>query len=305
MKTVCITGAFGFIGRHVARLYAAKGWQVTGIGHGSWGRAEWQQWGVADWHSADISLESMLTYAGRPDVIIHCAGSGSVAFSMDHPLQDFQRTVSTTAAVLEFIRMQSPGTCLVYPSSAGVYGIAEHLPIEVSAPLRPISPYGVHKKMGEELCRAFAGHFKIPVAIVRLFSIYGNTLRKQLLWDACVKLRNGETGFFGSGRERRDWLHIEDAATLLFEAGNHASPGCPVVNGGTGIGTGTREILTELFSCHGRSDSPEFTGSTRPGDPVDYIADLAETRQWNWRPTKTWRQGVREYVEWYKRHEKN
>nr|WP_320012025.1 SDR family oxidoreductase [uncultured Desulfobulbus sp.] len=300
MKTICITGAFGFIGRHVARLYATKGWQVTGIGHGSWGRDEWRQWGITNWHLTDISLDSMLTYAGRPDIILHCAGSGSVTFSMDHPFQDFQRSVATTAAVLEFIRMQSPETRLIYPSSAGVYGLVAKQPIEVSTPLHPISPYGVHKKMCEELCKSYAKHFKIPVAIVRLFSVYGNTLRKQLLWDACIKLSDNETCFFGGGQEQRDWLHIDDAASLLYAAGNCASQQCPTVNGGTGIGTSTKEILSEIFASFGRADLPQFTGAPRPGDPVDYIADLTETRKWDWRPSKEWRQKVREYVEWYK-----
>jgi UDP-glucose 4-epimerase len=300
MKTVCIAGAFGFIGRHTARLFATKGWHVTGIGHGSWDRAGWQQWGLSDWHLTDVTLDSMLTYAGRPDVIIHCAGSGSVGFSMGHPFQDFYRTVSTTAAVLEFIRMQSPATRLVYPSSAGVYGVAEKLPIQESAPLQPISLYGVHKKMAEDLCRSYAKHFDVSVAIVRLFSIYGCTLRKQLLWDACTKLSNMENNFFGSGMERRDWLHIDDAAFLLFEAGINASHDCPTVNGGSGLGISTREILAELFLCFGWSTPPLFSGTTRLGDPVDYIADISKARQWNWCPSKTWQEGVREYVEWYK-----
>ena len=298
MKTICITGAFGFIGRHAAKFYAAKGWHVNGIGHGSWDRAEWQQWGLTDWHLADISLDSMLTYAGRPDVILHCAGSGSVKFSMNHPFQDFQRTVSTTAAVLEFIRLQSPDTRMVYPSSAAVYGVVEKLPIDILAPLQPISPYGVNKKMAEDLCQAYTKHFGVSAAIIRLFSIYGNTLRKQLLWDACAKLIRNENIFFGSGLERRDWLHIDDAAALLFNASEKSSPDCPTVNGGTGKGTSSREILTELFSCFGRSDTPEFNGATRPGDPVDYIADISRT--WNWKPIKNLQEGIREYVEWYK-----
>lgn len=300
MKTVCITGAFGFIGRHAARLYATKGWHVTGIGHGSWDRAEWRQWGIANWHLADITLNTMLTYAGRPDVIIHCAGSGSVGFSIDHPFQDFQRTVSTTAAVLEFIRMQSPETRLVYPSSAGVYGVAEKLPIEESAPLQPISPYGVNKKMAEALCLSYAKHFGVAAAVVRLFSVYGNTLRKQLLWDTCLKLDNQENTFFGSGLEKRDWLHIDDAATLLFEAGNNASADCPVINGGTGKGVTVSKIVAKIFRCYKSSQSPEFTGITRAGDPVDYIADISKAGQWGWKPLKTWQEGIKDYVEWYK-----
>jgi UDP-glucose 4-epimerase len=242
----------------------------------------------------------MFTYAGRPDVIIHCAGSGSVGFSMDHPFQDFQRTVSTTAAVLEFVRLQSPDSALVYPSSAGVYGIAEKLPINESALLQPISPYGLHKKMAENLCLSYGKHYKIAASVIRLFSIYGNTLRKQLLWDACRKLIHNENSFFGSGQERRDWLHIEDTATLLFAAGQNASPDCPIVNGGSGTGISTREILTELFTYFGSSELPQFTSSNRPGDPVDYIADISRVGQWNWRPLKKWKEGIREYVDWYK-----
>lgn len=300
MKTVCVTGASGFIGRHTSRLYASKGWHVTGIGHGMWDRFEWQHWGISDWHLADINLDSMLTCAGRPDVIIHCAGSGSVGSSMANPFQEFQRTVTTTAAVLEFIRIHSPHTSFVFPSSAGVYGIAKKLPISESAPLQPISIYGVHKKMAEDMCRSYASNLNISVAIVRLFSIFGDTLRKQLLWDACTKLSNNESGFFGSGKERRDWLHIDDAATLLLVAADNASPGSPIVNGGSGVGVTTEAVLTELFSCYGSQDSPRFSGASRPGDPVDYIADISRAGRWGWQPSINWQEGIRKYVEWYK-----
>jgi len=300
MKTVCITGAYGFIGRHVARLYASKGWHVVGIGHGSWSREGWQIWGISDWHLSDITLDSMLTYAGRPDLIVHCAGSGSVSFSMDHPLQDFQRTVDTIVAVLEFVRLYTHSTKLVYPSSAGVYGVADQIPIKESDALRPISPYGIHKKMAEDLCLSYAKHFGIAAAVVRLFSVYGNTLRKQLLWDTCLKLDNQENTFFGSGLEKRDWLHINDAATLLFDAGNNASADCPVINGGTGKGVTVSEIVAEIFRCYKSLQSPEFTGTTRPGDPVDYVADISKARLWGWKPLKTWQEGIKNYVEWYK-----
>src|SRR5262245_56131981 len=99
-KNVLVTGSHGFIGRHVARLYAAAGCTVTGIGHGTWNVDEFSQFGLTFWHMADITVDALVTYAGRPDIIIHCAGSGSVAFSMEHPHQDFMRTVATTAEIL-------------------------------------------------------------------------------------------------------------------------------------------------------------------------------------------------------------
>jgi nucleoside-diphosphate-sugar epimerase len=75
---------------------------VSGIGHGAWGQEDWKKWGLSDWRTADFNLKNLITYGGEPDVIIHCAGIGSVPFSMSHPVQDFQITVQTTMDVLEF-----------------------------------------------------------------------------------------------------------------------------------------------------------------------------------------------------------
>ena len=54
MPEVLITGAYGFLGRHTSRRFAAEGWAVTGIGHGSWSQDEWKSWGMREWHTCDI-----------------------------------------------------------------------------------------------------------------------------------------------------------------------------------------------------------------------------------------------------------
>ncbi len=297
--TVLITGAYGFIGRHIARLYGEKGWKVLAMGHGGWSRKEWNDWNIAEWHTCDITIESLLTYAGEPDVIVHCAGGGSVGFSVSHPFQDYQRTVETAAHVLEFVRLHAPRAVVVYPSSAGVYGAAARLPISEDSPRNPLSPYGVHKKMAEDLIGSYSRHFGVPSAVVRLFSVYGKGLRKQLLWDACTKLASNETMFFGTGDETRDLLHIRDAAELLFTAGEHASHESPIVNGGSGTGTMIRDIVTEIFSCFKRTDQPIFTDNTRPGDPEHYAANITKAISWGWKPTIDRLSGIKEYVQWF------
>lgn len=299
-RTALVTGAYGFLGRHVARQLARDSWRVIGLGHGSWMCEEWQAWGIAEWHCADIALETLITYASEPDVIVHCAGSGSVGFSMTHPYQDFQRTVATALAVLEYARLYAPRVRIAYPSSAGVYGAVQKLPIAETYPLMPGSPYGVHKRIVEELCASYAKHFGICVALVRLFSVYGAGLRKQLLWDASRKVMGGENGFFGTGDEIRDWLHVEDAACLLITAAGHASTECPNVNGGSGIGVTVREMLTELFACFGHADPPVFSGAARSGDPSGYAADISLAKRWGWQPKVGRHEGLREYAEWIK-----
>jgi UDP-glucose 4-epimerase len=299
-ETAVITGAYGFIGRSVARLYGEKGWKVVGMGHGVWPRAEWSEWKISEWHTCDITIDSLLSYGGEPDVIVHCAGSGSVGFSLSHPFQDYERTVNTTAHVLEFARLHAPGARIVYPSSAGVYGMTAKLPINEESVLRPVSPYGMHKKMAEELCSSYGRHFGVASAVVRLFSVYGKELRKQLLWDSCSKLSRNETTFFGTGRETRDLLHIRDAAELLFLAGEHASRESPVVNGGSGTRTMIRDIVTEIFSCFQRNDHPVFTGTTREGDPEHYEADIARALSWGWKTKIERAAGINEYVTWFR-----
>lgn len=301
VKTALVTGAYGFIGRHAARQLAYDGWRVIGLGHGSWSRPDWQCWGIAEWHFADVTLENLITYGQTPELIIHCAGSGSVGFSLVNPYQDFQRTVATTLAVMEYARIFTPEAKIAYPSSAGVYGIVQKLPITESDALSPVSPYGIHKCLAESICKSYASNFGVSVAVVRLFSVYGVGLRKQLLWDASQKIINGVNGYSGTGQEIRDWLHVEDAASLLITAAEHASATCPTVNGGSGVGISVQEVVTRLFALFGCDDVPNFSGIARKGDPPGYVADVSMIKQWGWNEKMNCRDGFREYVDWVKR----
>jgi len=185
-----------------------------------------------------------------------------------------------------------------------VYGRAAQVPISELAPVQPISPYGVHKRLAELLCAMYAQDFAVRTSIVRLFSVYGSGLRKQLLWDACNRIRRGDVSFFGTGEERRDWLHVTDAAALLCDAGLHATPVCPVVNGGTGTGATVREIVTQLFASLDSRDLPTFSGVQREGDPPVYVADTQRALGWGWRPHMPWQEGVRQYAQWFRSAQK-
>jgi UDP-glucose 4-epimerase len=299
-KRALVTGGYGFLGRYTARALAVAGFEVTAIGHGSWGRNEWRNWGITDWHLADVTLDTLVTYGRESDLVFHCAGSGSVPFSMTHPAQDFERSVTTTLAVLEYVRLYATGTRVVFPSSASVYGLAERMPISVQDRLAPISPYGVHKRIGEDLCRLYGKHFGVACAIVRLFSVYGVGLRKQLLWDACGKILNGDATFAGTGRETRDFIHVEDAAELLIHAARKASVDCPTANGGSGTRVSIAEIANEIALQFGRKEGVVFSGIVRQGDPLHYQADITEALAWGWIPKRCWRDEVRAYARWYR-----
>jgi UDP-glucose 4-epimerase len=278
MKTALVTGGAGFIGSAVARALRARGIDVT----------------IAGTSSQRDPLDPQTLPS--VDAIIHCAGGSSVAASIQDPAADFAKTVPPVRALLE--RLCERPARLVLVSSAAVYGNTEHVPIPETAALAPVSPYGEHKQQCEQLCIDY-GRRGVASTIVRLFSVYGPGLKKQLLWDACRKLEAGNAVFGGTGEEQRDWLHVDDAASLLVVAAERASSEVTIVNGGSGDGTRVRDVV-EMISRELGAGAPTFSGGVRPGDPPRYIADITRARAFGWQPTVDLARGIREYVAWFR-----
>ena len=297
-RIALVTGARGFLGRHVARLLADRGYTVHGVGHGRWKSGEGSQWGLASWREGEVAIGNLLDLVA-PELVVHCAGGASVAFSVEHPLLDFQRSVDSTAAVLEYARLRAPGAAVVLLSSGSLYGSHEQGAVPESAPLSPRSPYAAHKRLAEELCGAYGRFFGLRSVVVRLFSVYGPGLRKQLLWDACTRLARGDATFAGTGGETRDWLHVEDAARLIVQAASQASSSSPVVNGGSGVGATVGEVAAALASALGFKGPLTFTQAERPGDPFRFVADNRLALSWGWSPQITWREGIAAYAAWF------
>lgn len=306
MTTVWITGGKGFIGRNLARLVSAHGIQVCGIGHGLWPAEEAGKWGYTHWCNGEIeaiNLSQLAKASGLPDIVYHLAGGSSVGPSFQYPREDFCRSVESTSRLLEWWRLNAPDARIVSASSAAIYGAASTGPIPEDSAISPYSPYGSHKAMMESLCRAYAENFGLRVAVVRMFSVYGAGLEKQLIWDLCGKLavaRNSPVGLGGTGHEVRDWLHVSDAASLLWLARTQCDGSCPAFNGGTGIATSIRQLAGMACEVWGGGAVVEFSGITRAGDPPCLVADCKKVIQLGFKPEIMLAEGIRETIGWYK-----
>ncbi len=284
-RTVLVTGCNGFIGRHVARHYASLGSRVVGIGRGN--GSELAACGVSQWHGGDISRTALSSLGERPDIVIHCAGGSSVGSSFSDPENDVRRNVGAAEAVLEFASDIPTPPSIVMLSSAAVYGAVNTLPIVEDTGLQPISPYGEGKVGIEKLSGRFAAQ-GIPIAVVRFFSVYGPGLRKQLFWDACKKFAQQDSEFNGTGEERRDWIHVDDAVRLIAAAATHASSAMPIVNGGSGASLTLRDALGRLRTAWSDAVPPlRFTGIARVGDPPGYEADITKAAALGWNPARS------------------
>jgi UDP-glucose 4-epimerase len=303
---IWITGTRGFIGRHLAAWLSHKGHTVSGIGHGRWPQPEAAAWGVHRWLNAGIhpsNLQHLMREAGPPDYIFHLAGGSSVGAAIASPYEDFARTVQTTAELLDWLRLEAPKARLIAISSAAIYGAGHSGPIRENQAHAPFSPYGYHKLMMEQLCQSYAVSFGVPTVVVRLFSVYGTLLKKQLLWDICTSLTSGrrhlELG--GTGDELRDWTDIRDVVRLLESAMSFPfdSGTVSIVNAGSGIATSVSSIAAMVLEVWPRPVDVTFSGKSRPGDPTSLVADdrILQRSGFAWNiPVKS---GVRDYVSWY------
>ena len=307
MSNILITGAHGFIGKYLARWFARQGHQVAGLGHGIWPNEEAASWGVTRWLNGDIqsgNLRLLQQAGGTPDVVYHLAGGSSVGVAIANPREDFFRTVATTAELLEWMRIDAPQAQLVAVSSAAVYGSGHDGSITEDAPLTPFSPYGHHKRIMEELCLSYAASYGLRVSIARLFSVYGAELKKQLLWDMCVRLAAGRQPLVlgGSGNELRDWTDVRDVVRALDLLSAQASAEVVTINVGTGTGCSVQQIASSIVRHWPLPDAGEvlhFSGQSRPGDPFSLVANATRLNKLGFVWEVPVEDGLAAYVRWF------
>lgn len=298
-KTVVLTGAGGFLAGHFAGSFAAGGWRTVGVGrsdpHGQARRFD-------AFHLNDLSdPERMISMFDRdnPDVVVHLAAPSSVPLSVQHPLADFRGHAAPTANLLEAIRLSGRRPRIVIVSSAAVYGNPQQLPVPETAPLRPISPYGFHKLHQELLADEYATVHGLHCVKVRIFSTYGENLRRLAVWEITRRALSGDVSVYGSGDETRDYLYAGDAAEAVVRIAERAEFGREAINIGSGQSVSIRELVAEIFRLAGVLSPPRFTGEQLPGAPMRWQAGITRLRALGWTPPE-WSRGLARTIEWIK-----
>jgi dTDP-glucose 4,6-dehydratase/UDP-glucose 4-epimerase len=206
---ILIIGSCGFIGSHLYDFFENN--------HFTWGvdllKSTQNNFSLI---TSNLDGLDKLFTTYRFDVCINASGNGSVPISMENPFLDFERNTHTVAKILELIRTLSPYCKYINLSTAGVYGNPSKLPVSESDKLSPISPYGFHKYCSELLCEEYFKIFGIQSINLRLFSIYGERLCKQLFWDIFQKTKQStQVELFGTGYETRDFIYIRDLVNAI------------------------------------------------------------------------------------------
>ena len=148
---------------------------------------------------------------------------------------------------------------------------------------------------------------QLPLTHAQRTVVRFRAAKKQLLWDASVKLRTAKDGpvvFWGTGEETRDWISSEDAAELVVTV-SRSTHRFTVVNGASGQRVTVRQTLTLLKSALGVDVDFVFNGEVREGDPRFYHADVSQATALGWRPSITLVDGLGNYVKWLNVHQEH
>lgn len=304
MKRVLITGAGGFLGTHISMLLAQEGHHIAWIGR------------VHSHNSFLLNMPTVKAFEGvtlpdnslgrmiqefKPDTVVHCAGTASVPFSVKYPYEDFKYTVDVCASTLEILRRYAPGVQFILLSSASVYGNPKILPITETAVISPISPYAFHKQMMETLVQEYTQLHNIKGSVLRIFSAYGEFQQKQVVYDVFKKLTSegGKSiNFLGTGNESRDFIHGQDVAFAVLRIVAVAATG--VFNCGTGEQVYIKDLVETIHSICKSKREYQFSGDLRPGDPINWQADITKLKNTGFSPQLTLESGLEKYWKWFR-----
>ncbi|MBI1780629.1 MAG: NAD-dependent epimerase/dehydratase family protein [Sphingobacteriales bacterium] len=295
---ILIIGSEGFIGSHCVSYFLEKGATVTGVDLTATARAVGYKYIP---HTTGAGYNALFAQE-QFDVCINASGNGSVPVSISDPVFDFTANCSEPIALLEAIRINNPHCKLIHLSSAAVYGTPATLPVKENSALQPLSPYGWHKLLSEQLCREYVQLYGLPVAVVRPFSVYGPGLRKQLLWDIFQRTKQTDAiELWGTGNESRDFIFINDLVRAFESIFKQAPMIGEVYNLGTGIEISIRKMAGLFCNMLDKNITVLFNGKARPGDPANWCADISKLKELGFEHLTSIEEGLRETAKWIKR----
>jgi UDP-glucose 4-epimerase len=296
LKSAFVIGGAGFLGAGIARAFREAGCAVTSLDAVGSGNPH-ESGGIRTivMSLPDASFGSLLSDIA-PDVVIHCAGNASVPDSVDNPHDDFVSHVVLTEWLIHQCRKSAPRTRLMYLSSAAVYGQPEELPVHESAVIRPVSPYGHHKRMAEMLCEEASQLFGLQTVIARVFSAYGAGLRRQVVWESARQaVEDGRIQLHGTGEETRDFIHAQDVSRAILILAQSASPDGAIFNVASGIETSVK-FLAEAIAQECGECQVTFRGQRRACDPERWRADIGKLHSLGFSPSISLKDGIRDVL---------
>lgn len=301
-KRALVTGCAGFIGSHLTDTLLERGFEVTGIDC------------FTDYYPREFKEKNMLSALNHRnfefiegkiqdmdefpevDYVFHLAAQAGVRTSWGKSFEIYTRNnIDATQRLLEFYK-EVGLTKFIYASSSSVYGDAE-LPITENSLLKPVSPYGVTKLAGENLCYLYWKNYEIPVVSLRYFTVYGPRQRPDMAIHKFIKavMNEKEIHIYGDGNQTRDFTYVSDVVEANILAANSDIAG-EVFNIGGGSRISVNKVIGKLETIIKNKAKLKYLEQQK-GDVKDTLADISKAwKLLGWRPMTAIDEGLENYV---------
>lgn len=312
MARLVVTGGMGFIGSaFVRRRLAAKDDEVIVVDKLSYAgnpnnlkdhkddpRLTFVHGDICDRRLMDGVVKDA-------DAVVHFAAETHVDRSILDAGSFVVTDVVGTYSVLEACRKADVAR-LLHISTDEVYGEAGDAPCRESAPLMPKSPYAASKAGADRLAWSYHATYGLPVVISRCTNNYGPYQHVEKLLPLFVTnaLEDRPLPMYGTGRNSRDWIHVEDHCAALDALLAARGVEGEVFNLGAGQERDVRAIGDAILRLLGKSASLLHAVEDRPGHVLRHAVNWDKARsRLGWAPARTFEEGLRETVEWYRTNE--
>jgi len=302
-KNVLVTGGAGYIGSHVAKSLAAKGYMPVTYDNLINGHRWAVQWGPlieGDINDRRKLVDTLRRY--EISAVLHFAAFAYVGESMVSPERYFDNNVIGSLVLLN-AALEAGVRHIVFSSSCVTYGSPDRMPITEDTPQSPVNPYGESKLFIERALHWYSVAHPLSWVALRYFNAAGadpegvlgemhspETHLIPVVLDAVLGGKPldvyGDDYPTADGTCVRDYVHVTDLADAHVRALDYLQKGGASValNLGTGDGHSVREVIHAVQSVTGR-EVPHRIAQRRPGDPAILVADprVAE-KCLDWRP---------------------
>ncbi|MQY76143.1 MAG: NAD-dependent epimerase/dehydratase family protein [Spirochaeta sp.] len=297
---VLVTGGAGFIGSHVVEAYLGSGYEVIVVDNLSSGNLQ-NLPGDVKFYLLDIcspELEKIYEIE-KPDFVNHHAAQISVSLSTRNPILDSRINSQGLLNILENSVRYHIKKFIFISTGGAIYGEADVMPTAEDYPPQPLSPYGIHKYLGEHYLRFYAQQYGLSYTVLRYANVYGP--RQNPHGEAGVvaiffdQLLNDKTPTIYSYPEDqdgmvRDYVYVEDIARANLPATDKGTG--EVINIGTGIPTTTGSLYREISGTLKVNREPK-RGKPRAGDLRKSCLDITKAKRiLDWTPSMNLHEGI-------------
>ena len=281
-----VTGGAGFIGSNLVDRLIADGNDVMVIDDLSTGDINNVN-SKASFNQMDISIKTALDYMTMlmrgVDVVFHLAAFPRVEASIENPLLAHNINVNGTLNVLKSAKDAGVHR-VVFTSSSAVYGEAS-VPTDENHPTNPMSPYALHKLIGEQYCKLFSELYGLETICLRYSNAYGEGQPTEGAYCNVMgifqnqKDRGSPMTIVGDGSQKRDFVHVKDIADANIKAMDYPME---VYGESYNIGFGENYSVNQITEWMGG----ETTNIPPRIEPKETLLDSSKAyRVLGWKPT--------------------